>query len=233
MATSKAIRRPWAVGAAAVSLLALAVTAVLIFAGSPRAHDATGATASAGPPGASTPMAPTAGAATAAGPRSAAGFSWLAPATAPAGWTAVTTSSTHATLFYPPGWKPIAGDRGTVSAALFDRHHQFAGYLNVTPRQGAERLHGWSAFRLDRNREEGDTQVHRLASAEGLAFRDARGSCVIDDYVSHVAGHHYREIACLVAGHRATDVFIGAALRRDWPRVSPTLEGAASAFVAG
>jgi hypothetical protein len=198
---------------AAASLLAIAVAAVVIFAGSARTPDASGATP--------------------AGPARSAGFAWLARRPAPAGWSAAKTPTSHATLFYAPGWKPIPGDRGTVSAALLDGHGLFAGYLNVTPRQGEERLHGWPAYRLDRNREEGDTHLHALAAAEGLAFRDARGSCVIDDYVSHVANHHYREIACLVAGHRATDVVIAAALRRDWPRVAPTLERAVSAFRQG
>jgi hypothetical protein len=107
----------------------------------------------------------------------------------------------------------------------------YLGYLNVTPRQGAEQLHGWAAFRLDRNREEGDGHVTKVAAAEGLRFHNANGSCVIDDYLSRVGSHPYREIACIVAGHRHTDVFIGAALRSDWLTVRPTLERAASSLI--
>jgi hypothetical protein len=73
--------------------------------------------------------------------------------------------------------------------------------------------------------------VRQLAAAEGLRFRDASGSCVVDDYLSRVGGNAYREIACLVSGHRDADVFIGAALKRDWPALSVILERAASAFV--
>ena len=107
----------------------------------------------------------------------------------------------------------------------------YVGYLNVTPRQGGERLHGWGAFRLNRNREEGDLHVTQVAAAEGLRFRHARGSCVIDDYLSRVGSHPYREIACIVTGRRHTDVFIAAALQGNWRMVSGTLEHAASSLI--
>ncbi|MEO9121112.1 MAG: hypothetical protein ABI355_18770, partial [Solirubrobacteraceae bacterium] len=135
-------------------------------------------------------------------------------------------------LFYPADWKPIPGDRGTVTAALRDVTGRYRGYLNVTPRQGAEPLNNsWAAFRTRRNREEGDEHVHQLAAADGLRFRDARGSCVIDDYLSRVGTHPYREIACILTGRRHTSVLVAAALKPDWPAVGPTLESAASAFL--
>jgi hypothetical protein len=115
--------------------------------------------------------------------------------------------------------------------ALRDNRGRYAGYLNVTPRQGAEQLHGWAAFRTNHNRDEGDRHVRQLAAAEGLRFRNARGSCVIDDYVSRVGSHAYREIACIVKGHRHADVFIGAALRQDWTTLRGTLERAASGLL--
>jgi hypothetical protein len=114
--------------------------------------------------------------------------------------------------------------------SLRDRRGLYAGYLNVTPRDGAEHLHGWAAFRTDHNREEGDGHVTEVAAAEGLHFRAARGSCVIDDYISRVGGHAYREIACIVKGRRHSDVFIGAALRHDWTALRGTLERAASSL---
>lgn len=43
--------------------------------------------------------------------------------------------------------------------------------------------------------------------------------------------HPYREIACIVSGRRHTDVFIGAALRRDWGPLRGTLERAASSLL--
>ena len=161
----------------------------------------------------------------------AAAFSWLHPAAAPAGWLTASTATSEATLFYPPAWRRIPGDSGTVSVSLRDDRGLYVGYLNVTPRQGAEQLHGWAAFRTNRNREEGDGHVSQVAAAEGLRFRNARGSCVIDDYVSRVGSHPYREIACIVKGHRDTDVFIGAALRHDWRTLRGTLERAASSLL--
>jgi hypothetical protein len=120
-----------------------------------------------------------------------------------------------------------------VTRSLRDASGFYIGYLNLTPRQGAEQLHGWASIRTAHNREEGDRQVREVAAAEGLRFRNARGSCVIDDYLSKVGGNPYREIACLVGGHRHTDVFIGAALTRDWSTLSGTLERAASALLQG
>ena len=115
--------------------------------------------------------------------------------------------------------------------ALRDRGGLYAGYLNLTPRQGEEQPHGWAAFRTNRNRQEGDGHVRQVAAAEGLRFRNARGSCVIDDYLSKVGSHPYREIACIVAGDRHADVFIGASLRRDWGTLGGTLERAASSLI--
>jgi hypothetical protein len=162
-----------------------------------------------------------------------AAFSWLRPAAAPAGWPHTTTATSQAKLFYPPGWRQIPGDKGTVTRSLRDGQGFYVGYLNATPRQGTEQLHGWAAFRTAHNEDEGDRQVRQIAAAEGLRFRNARGSCVIDDYLSKVGSNPYREIACLVTGDRHTDVFIAAALKRDWPTLSGTLERAASAFVQG
>jgi hypothetical protein len=118
-----------------------------------------------------------------------------------------------------------------VTAALRDGRGLYAGYLNVTPRQGAEQLEGWARFRIDHIRDEGDTSVRQLAAAEGLQFRNGTGSCVIDEYLSRVGSHSYREIACIVSGHRNTGVFIGAALQRDWPTLGRTVEQAGSALL--
>jgi hypothetical protein len=158
-------------------------------------------------------------------------FSWLHPSPAPAGWTHATIASGAATLFYPANWAPAPGDTGTVTAALRDRAGVYHGYLNVTPRQGSEALRGWASFRTRRNAEEGDKHVQELAAAEDLRFRDARGSCVIDDYISSVGSHPYREIACIVAGRHDTSVFVGATLRQNWPTLGPIVEHAAADFL--
>jgi len=73
--------------------------------------------------------------------------------------------------------------------------------------------------------------VGLVAAAEGLQFAGARGSCVIDDYLSRVGANPYRELACIVAGPRHTDVFVGATLRADWNRLGPVVERAASALI--
>ena len=104
----------------------------------------------------------------------------------------------------------------------------FRGYLNLTPVQGNEHLHGWAAFRIHHNREEGDRAVIRRAAAEGLRFRTGRGSCVIDEYRTSTAA--YREIACLVAGRRAQTVAVGAAPPQLWPQMGRVLERAIAAL---
>lgn len=212
MATSRSSRRLWAIGALTVALIAVAVVSSLLTVSSSRAR--------AGSTGAGS-----------AGRGQPSRFSWLRPAPAPQPWLRTTTAASGATLSYPRTWNLIPGDKGTVSVSLRSHTGLYLGYLNVTPRQGAEQLHGWAAFRLDRNREEGDVHVTKVAAAEGLRFRNARGSCLIDDYLSRVGSHPYREIACIIAGHRHTDVFIGAALRGDWQMVRGTLERAASSLI--
>lgn len=160
----------------------------------------------------------------------ASGYAWLRPAPAPTGWRSATTAASQAALFYPSSWKPLRGDTGTVTAALRAADGRYVGYLNATPRQGTERPRGWARFRIEHLVGEGATRVHETAAAEGLRFGGARGSCVTDDYLSRVGAHHYREIACIVAGEHATSVFIGAALMRDWRALAPLIERASSAF---
>jgi hypothetical protein len=154
----------------------------------------------------------------------------LRPAPAPRSWPAATIASGDATIHRPPGWRAIPGDKGTVSFALRDRAGRYLGYLNVTPRQGDERLATWAGFRLARNRDEGDRSVVALASRRGVPFARASGSCVIDDYASRVGANPYRELACLVRGRRSSSVLIATALRADWPRVAPSLLSAAASF---
>jgi hypothetical protein len=155
-------------------------------------------------------------------------FAWLRPATPPAGWAQARLPSGRASLAYPPGWRSIQSDPGTVSAALLGTHGRIRGYLNATPRQGGETLANWARFRPAHNHEEGDMGVARDASARGLRFRTGSGSCVIDHYATVSA--HYREIACLVRGSRTSTVVVGAARPGDWNRLRPALERAISSF---
>ena len=211
MATSSTRRRASLIAAIA-GLLALGAAALTLTTGSSRAGVASDGT--------STAWEPQSGS-----------FAWLDPAPAPADWRPASTANSGATLFYPPGWKAIPGDKGTVTEAIRDGAGRYIGYLNLTTRQGPEQLHGWATFRTTRNSEDGDRHVRQVAAAEGLPFRHARGSCVIDDYLSKVGSHPYREIACIVSGRRHTDVFIAAALRSDWLTLGPTLERAASSVL--
>ena len=142
----------------------------------------------------------------------------------------MTIASGAATLRHPPDWPSVEGDAGTVSFALLDAAGRYLGYLNVTPRQGGERLRGWAAFRLDRNSEEGDRDVRDLAARERIAFPGAHGSCLIDDYGSRAGANPYRELACIVRGRRTESVIVAAWLRPEWRRLAPLLVRATEAF---
>jgi hypothetical protein len=168
-----------------------------------------------------------AAAALAAGP-----FDWLAPAPAPAGWKHVTLPSGHGVLSYPPALAPIEANPGAVSVAQIDSQQHFLAYLNVTPQRGGGDLAGWPAFRLKVLHGKSNVSVHEDASARNLPFRGGTGSCVIDDYVTAVGRHHYREIACLVVGHGAGNVVVAAAPQSRWATVAPLLERAVAAYAA-
>jgi hypothetical protein len=168
------------------------------------------------------------GAATHHAARPAGPFGWLHPAAAPAGWTVATLPSGKASLAYPPGWRTIRTDPGTVSAALLGPHGRIRGYLNATPQSGAETLANWARFRPAHNHEEGDRDVVSEASAGRLRFRSGRGTCVIDHYATVSA--RYREIACIVRGSRATTVVVAASLPQDWARLQPQLRRAVASF---
>ncbi len=155
----------------------------------------------------------------------------LVPRSAPGSWPSATIPSGAATLRRPPRWAAEGGDAGTITFALRDAAGAYLGYVNVTPRQGAERMRGWAAFRLRRNREEGDRRVRELASREGISFAGARGSCLIDEYGSRAGAHPYREIACIVRGRHAESVLIATALRPEWQAVEPSLRRAVESFI--
>jgi hypothetical protein len=154
-------------------------------------------------------------------------FGWLHPASPPTGWKVARSSG--GALAYPPRWRPVETDPGTASVALLGRGGRIEGYLNATPKQGAETLANWSRFRPEHNGGEGDRRVHVIASASHLSFRSGRGSCVIDDYTTSKAS--YREIACLVSGPRSSAVVVAAAPIALWEQQAGTLERAVSSFV--
>jgi hypothetical protein len=156
-----------------------------------------------------------------------AAFAWLHPGGPPAGWRLAVIPS-GARLPYPPGWQRIESDPGTVSAAPAGRRGAFRGYLNATPRSGAETLANWSRFRVRHVAGEGATHVRLEAAAHGLAFRNGHGSCVIDSYSTERS--RFREIACIVAGRRGTTVVVAAAPVAHWAARAPVLERAVASF---
>jgi hypothetical protein len=160
---------------------------------------------------------------------SVAAFAWLRPVPAPAAWPSARLP-TGATIAYPPGWRTIAGDRGTASAALLNGHGEYLAYLNLTPRQGAETQANWPAFRVRHNITEGEKDVRLEAAARGLRFRTGRGTCLRDAYTTS-ANTHYVEIACLVGGSRVASVVVGAAPRELWTRERSVIERAISALI--
>lgn len=150
-------------------------------------------------------------------------FAWLRPQAPPPGWRLARTPA-GATLPYPAGWRLARGDVGTVTAALRDRAGRYVGYLNLTPRQGAERVSNWTAFRPAHDRDEGDRRVRLMAAGARLRFRDGKGACVKDSYATS-SGERYVELACLIDG-RHPSVVVGAAPPGRWPSQAATIERA-------
>jgi len=133
-------------------------------------------------------------------------------------------------MSYPPGWRSLRGDAGTATAGLLGPHGRYLGYLNLTPRQSYETLANWAAFRVHHNANEDDRAVTVEASARDLTFRGGRrGACLRDSYTTTI-DVRYIEIACLVAGPRASTVIVGAAPPDRWPQTGPAIERAISAF---
>jgi hypothetical protein len=151
-------------------------------------------------------------------------FRWLHPQPPPPGWKLARLPSGAATFAYPTTWRPIRTDPGTASVALLGHGRSIRGYLNLTPRQGAETLANWPSFRIEHLGDEGSTDVRLIASAHRLSFRSGRGSCVIDSY--RTSRTRYREIACLVAGTRTSSVIVGAAPSKTWAQQAETIERA-------
>ena len=159
--------------------------------------------------------------------RASAPFAWLRPGTPPAAWHLARIPD-GAELAYPPGWTAIKTDPGTASVAVRGAGGEIDGYLNVTPKQGAETLADWSRFRPRKNREEGARNVRLLAATGDARFPSAHGSCVIDAYSTSITT--YQEIACLVSGPHSSNVVVAAAPSRLWAERSSVLERAVSSF---
>jgi hypothetical protein len=168
---------------------------------------------------------------TGAGRPPRAGFPPLSPAAAPASWQHLTLPNQTAVLSYPPGLRPIAGDKDAMSAARLSPAGAFQLYLNATPRQGSENLAHWAAFRLHLLRSDDAASARQLGAAQGIKFRGGTGSCVIDRYITRIGGHHFQEIACLVQGHTSASVIVAAAPAATWAQARPLLLRVVAAYL--
>jgi hypothetical protein len=168
----------------------------------------------------------TASLASASGP-----FAWLVPAAAPPAWKQMTLATGTAVLSVPPSLRRVESDATSVSAAHVV-NGQYLAYLNATPQQGAETLAGWPRFRVSHLRDESAASVRTIAASTNLPFLGARGSCLIDVYVTKVAHHRFQELACFVKGATSASVIVAAAPASRWARVAALLERAVAAYEA-
>jgi hypothetical protein len=173
--------------------------------------------------------AATVAAALASGPARA-GFPALRPAAAPAGWPRATLPGGAAVLAFPPSLQRVISDADAVSAAQVGRGGTYQLYLNATPRQGAENLAHWAAFRLRLLRSDDAASARLLDAAGRIRFRGGTGSCVIDTYITRIGGHRFTEIACLVRGRTSASVIVAAAPAARWARARPVLLRAVAAY---
>jgi hypothetical protein len=156
-------------------------------------------------------------------------FSWFAARTAPPSWQKITLPDHTGTLAGPRSLVRLPADPGTVALGLPAGVEDLI-YLDATPRQGQEDLPGWATFRIAHLRDDNTASVTVDAHAENLAFLGATGSCVLDEYVTRVGAHHYREIACLVQGLHAASVIVAATPIADWDRYRALLEQVVTAY---
>ena len=153
------------------------------------------------------------------------------PAAAPTGWPRAALPGGTAVPSCPPSLRPLPGDEGTVSAARLGPGGTFQLYLNATPRQGAETLARWAAFRLKFLRADNAAGARLDAAAPRVRFRGGTGSCVIDDYLTKNGARHYQEIACLVPGRTSASVIVAAAPAAQWATAQPLLLRAVAAYL--
>ena len=82
----------------------------------------------------------------------------------------------------------------------------------------------WPTLRLDHLLDDDAASAHQVSAATDLSFRGGRGLCVIDDYVTNVDHHPFREIARFVQAAKRGSVVIAAAPPSDRDRFGPALE---------
>jgi hypothetical protein len=137
-------------------------------------------------------------------------FAWLTSTEPPTTCTRFTLPSGLGSLSVPPRFRAVRGDPGTATLALLGPDGTYLGYLNVTPRQGNERLGGWAVFRLAHLRGDGSISARQDGAVESVRTGQSLRSCVTDDYVTEIGHHRFHEVACLVTTTSAGSVVVAA-----------------------
>jgi hypothetical protein len=150
--------------------------------------------------------------------------------TAPPTWARLTLPSGLGSLSVPPRFRAVGGDQGTATFALLGSDGTSLGYLNVTPRQGDERLAGWAAFRLAHLRGDGSISARQDGAVESVRTGQSLRSCVTDDYVTEIGHHHFQEVACLVMTTSAGSVVVAATPSGDPAHLLAQLERTVAAY---
>jgi hypothetical protein len=150
-------------------------------------------------------------------------FSWLALTTPPATWTRLAVPSDLGIVSWPPGFRRVDGDPGTLTGVLLNSAGTYLGYINVTPHQGHETLQDWAAFRLTHLRSDDAVSAHEDAMVQSVRTAAAVRSCVIDDYVTY-GGHRFHEVACDVTNGSVSSVVVAATPSGDPAHVWTQLE---------
>ena len=157
-------------------------------------------------------------------------FAWLTSTAPPTTWTRLTLPAGLGSLAVPPRFHSVPGDKGTASLAFLGADDTYLGYLNVTPRQGDERLAGWAAFRLAHLRGDGTISATQDGAVQSVRTGQSLRSCVTDDYVTEVGHHRFHEVACLVTTASAVSVVVAATPLGDPAHLWAQLERAVAAY---
>lgn len=154
------------------------------------------------------------------------------PTGLPAGWRRLRMPS-GGVLPYPPGWRPLAGDPGSVSAALTAPDGLIRGYLNATPAEPGETPAAWSRFRISHNADDDDRDLHVISVRRDVRLGGGGlASCVADRYTTSRTS--YRELACLLvpADRGPRTVLVAAAQPGAWTADEPVLNFALAHFTS-
>lgn len=162
-------------------------------------------------------------------------FGWFSAAAAPTGWHRDRLPDGAGVLAAPPHFQRLPADPGTLARGLVragDSRLVPTVYLNATPQQGSESLANWAQVRLAHLTDDDASSARLEANAPRLRFHGGAGSCVLDDYVTKLKAHQFREIACFVQGPHGGSVVVAATLASNWPTYSALVERSVEAYAA-